>query len=86
MAYHISDTLIGSQKIAENSATQKHPVGTIVRAEDPTYGEGEFIYLIGVASTIVGSLVTYDDGDTLVGQTALYTSVVGNPDPFAVAM
>ena len=34
--------------------------GTIVRAVDPTYGEGEFILLKGVASTVVGSCVVYD--------------------------
>lgn len=88
MTWVIRDTLIAPQPIAttETGATARHPLGTIVTAVDPTYGEGEFIYLIGVASTIVGSLVSYDDGDTLAFQTALYTSVVGNPDPFAVAM
>ncbi|RUX96151.1 MULTISPECIES: hypothetical protein [unclassified Mesorhizobium] len=35
-------------------------LGDIIRAEDPTYGVGEFIYLKGVAATAVGSLVTYD--------------------------
>lgn len=34
--------------------------GMIVRATDPTYGEGEFILLKGVASTAVGSVVVYD--------------------------
>lgn len=86
MAWHITDQIIGSQKIAENSATQNHPIGTLVRAVDPTYGEGEFIYLIGVASTIVGSIVDYDDGDTLVGQTALATTAVDSGEPLAVAM
>lgn len=86
MTYHVTDTVIGSQKIAENSATKKHPIGTIVRATDPTYGEGEFIYLVGVASTLVGSVVSYTDGDTLVGQTALATTTVAKGEPLAVAM
>ena len=50
MTFHITDTVAGSQAIADTSTTQKHPLGTIVRAYDPTYGEGEFIYCSGVAS------------------------------------
>jgi len=86
MAYQVTDTVIGNQAIATTSTTQLHPVGTIVRAKDSTYGEGEFIYLIGVASTIVGSIVSYTDGDTLVGQTALATTTVTKGEPLAVAM
>jgi hypothetical protein len=40
-------------------ANQEHPLGTIIRAYDGVYGEGEFIYLQMVASTVVGSWVTY---------------------------
>ena len=82
MTYHVTDTVAGTQAIAENSATQKHKLGTIVRAVDPTYGEGEFIYLKGVASTSVGQLVTYNVGY----QSALATSAVGISNPHAVAM
>lgn len=82
MAYAIT-TLAGSQPIANTETTQKHPLGTIVRATDPTYGEGEFIYLLGVASTVVGSIVTYDASTY---QTVL-SAVGGNiPRPIAVAM
>lgn len=49
----------GFQPIAVTDTTQNHPLGTVVRAKDPTYGEGEFIYLLGVANTLVGSVVTY---------------------------
>lgn len=59
------------------------PLGTIVRAVDPTYGEGEFIRLLGVANTIVGSLVTYD---ATTWQTALSTHVPVQARPVAVAM
>jgi len=86
MAFLITDERIGSQPIANTSTTQNHPVGTVVRATDPTYGEGEFVYLIGVESTIVGSIVSYEDGDTLVGQTALATTAVDSGEPLAVAM
>ena len=68
MAFHITDQVIGSQAIASTSMTQQHPLGTIVRAVDPTYGEGEFIYLAGVANTAIGSWVTFNMND---GSTAL---------------
>ena len=33
---------------------KEHPLGTIIRAYDPVYGEGEFIYLQMVAGQAVG--------------------------------
>ena len=83
MAYFIDSGLIGGQKIADTETTQYHPLGTIVTARDPTYGGGEFIYLLGVASTVVGSVVTYHPSTY---QTALCP--VGNSlaKPIAVAM
>lgn len=81
MAFKATDHRIGLQPIADTSTTQQHPLGTIIRAEDPTYLAGEFIYLKGVASTAVGSWVTYnmDDGTT----TLLAANAIG---PVAVAM
>lgn len=35
-------------------------LGAITRGTDATLGAGEFIYLKGIASTVVGSLVSYD--------------------------
>jgi hypothetical protein len=81
MAYGTSDPRIGSQAIATTDTVQNHPLGTIIRANDPTYGDGEFIYLLGVASTIVGSVVTYD---AATYQTVL--SAVGGNIPRAVAI
>ena len=82
MAYAVTN-LAGAQPIANTSTEQKHVLGTIVRAWDPTYGEGEFIYLLGVASTAVGSIVTFDASTY---QTVL-CAVGGNiPRPIAVAM
>lgn len=63
MAFVITESLGGFQPIAETSTTQRHALGTIVRAVDPTYFAGEFIYLKGVASTAVGSWVTYNKDD-----------------------
>lgn len=57
--------------------------GMIVRAVDPTYGVGEFILLAGVASTAVGSLVTYN---TTSFTTALAPVGTNKPQPIAVAM
>lgn len=65
MAYKVISQLLGVQPIADTSTTKQHALGTIVQAEDPTYGVGEFIYLVGVASTAVGSWVKYmEDGYT----------------------
>lgn len=81
MAYHITDQIAGNQAIADTSTTQKHPLGTIVRAVDPSIGEGEFIYLLGVASTAVGSWVTYNADD--FSTTLIVPDAIG---PVAVAM
>lgn len=81
MAFSIRTNGVGSQAIATNSTTQQHPLGTIVVADDPTYGAGEFIYLQGVASTAVGSWVTYNADDF---STAL--TVANAIGPVAVAM
>lgn len=82
MAYHITTGHIGYQAIAETSTTKNHDLGTIVTATDPTYGEGEFIYLQGVGSTVVGSIVEYDTSFV----TGLSTIAVEEPRPLAVAM
>jgi hypothetical protein len=77
----ISPPLLGSQPIAETSTTKRHELGTVVGAVDPVLLGGEFIYLLGVANTVVGSWVTYnmDDGST----TLLAANAIG---PVAVAM
>ena len=81
MAFTINNPVAGMQAIASTSTTQNHPLGTIVTANDPTYGAGEFIYLLGLASTAVGSWVTYNSDD---GSTALLAAnAIG---PVAVAM
>jgi hypothetical protein len=86
MTFRITDQVAGSQKIAENSATLKHPLGTIVRAVDEVFGEGEFIYLLGVGSTTVGAIVNYDVATTSKWQTALSTTAVAKSNPLAIAM
>lgn len=73
----------GAQPIAVTETTQKHPLGTLATATSATLGQAEFLYLKGVASTVVGSIVNYDDNF----QTALDTSATAGPSrPLAVAM
>jgi hypothetical protein len=80
MAYHVVRGPIGAQPVATVSTVKNHPLGTIIQAKDPTYGQAEFIYLAGVTGTVAGSWVTYDiDGATAL----LAASAVG---PVAIAM
>lgn len=83
MAYALTSPYIGAQPIANTETTARHPLGTIVRAVDPTYGEGEFIYLLGVASTAVGSPVVYN---TTGYQTTLAPVGTSLPQPIAISM
>ena len=72
----------GMQPIAVTETTQKHPLGLRVRAVDPVYGDGEFIYLLGVASTAVGSAVVYNADDY---STALLAANAIGPVAFAMS-
>jgi hypothetical protein len=81
MAYTITTPLVGAQPIGVTSTTQLHGLGRIVSGNDPTYGDGEFIYLPGAANTAVGSVVTFD---TKAGTTTLATHL--SRGPVAVAM
>ncbi len=81
MAYFFKEQSAGWQHIANTEATQLHPLGTIVKATDPTYGEGTFIYLKGVASTAVGDVVNFDQYN---GTTT--RAVAATRGPLAVAM
>ena len=81
MAYGANENSLIGQPIAETSATLKHRLGDRFKCSDATYGPGEFIYLQGVASTAVGSWVTFNQDD---GTTALLAAnAIG---PVAVAM
>lgn len=81
MPYRFTEALAGMQPIADTSTTQQHPIGTRIKAFDPTYGEGEFIYLKGVASTVIGDLVIYDQYANTTTR-----AVAGSRGPAAVAM
>lgn len=62
---------IGGQAIDAVDTVQNHPLGFRVRGLDDTYGEGEFVYVKGVTSGAVGSVVTYN---LYTGVTALATT------------
>ena len=60
------ENTINPQKIDETSTVKNLSLGTIIKAVDKAdtdYGTGEFIYLKGVASTVVGSAVVYNPDD-----------------------
>lgn len=83
MAYTIDRIIAGSQPIANTETVKMHALGTIVPATDPIYGGGEFIYLLGVASTTIGNVVTYDPGTYLTTLSAVGGAI---PRPIAIAM
>jgi hypothetical protein len=95
MAYSFTENRAGMLQIANTDAgvtmangssaipTPPNTLGQVVRAFDPTYGEGEFIMLVGVASTVIGSLVTYN---ATTYQTALSPNTANLAQPVAVAM
>jgi hypothetical protein len=81
----IANTDSGVTQPNAASATPTPPLypGMIVQATDPTFGVGEFILLAGVASTAVGSLVTYN---TVSFTTTLCPVTANLGQPVAVAM
>lgn len=81
MPWITRNPLVGVQRISEVDTVQRHPLGQIVNAFDPTFGEGEFIYLRGVVSTVEGSWVTYNQDDHSTA--LLAANAIG---PVAVAM
>lgn len=81
MAYVVTEDKVIPQAIADTSSTKLVSLGTRIKAVDSTYGEGEFIYLAGVASTAIGDLVIFDQ---YAGTTT--RAVAGSRGPAAVAM
>lgn len=81
MAFFSTEPVVNPQPIDETSTTQRLRLGTRVQAYDSTYGAGEFIYLVGVASTAVGEWVTFNTDDHTTARLA--ANAIG---PVAVAM
>lgn len=86
MAYsYVDSRIMPKQSIASIvSTTAAVPVGTIVRAKDPTLGEGEFIYLPTTASITQYNLVSYRQ--TASGAYTNVRSVSGTGSGQAVAV
>jgi hypothetical protein len=79
------DGQIGGQDIATTSTTLNHTLGLRIKAKDmasTNYGHGEFIYLKGVASTVVGSAVLFAPDDFT---TSLATANDKGPIAFAMS-
>ncbi|NBD11826.1 hypothetical protein [Corallococcus silvisoli] len=81
MAYQSTENRIIPQGIYDTSTVQNAPLGTLITAQDALLGEGEFVYLKGVASTAAGDLVIYDQRAGTTTRT-----VAGSRGPCAVAM
>lgn len=75
MAWAIIEQRVGFQPIETVDTTQNHTLGQRVKAIDPTYGEGEFIYLPGCTNGADGAWVTFDPDD--YATTALVADAVG---------
>lgn len=79
MAFSIN-SLVGASPVGSVDTVAAHPIGTVAKGLDPVYGEGEFVYLKGVASTAVGAVVIFDQ---YANTTTLATA--GSRGPVAVA-
>lgn len=75
--YRQTSPTLGAQPIAQTESAAKHNVGQRIRAMDYTYGEAEFIYLPGVASTAAGDVVVFDEkaGTTTLARKGLRGNV-----------
>lgn len=62
-AWKIVDPIIGLQAIDATETSATSTLGSRIKAKHVTYGVGEFIYLKGVASTVVGSVVLFAPDD-----------------------
>jgi hypothetical protein len=89
MAWAFQDDLIGLPAMRQVDTFPRSPAypGLLAHGVDPALGVngggGEFIYLPGVANTVVGSLVTYNQ---LTPATALAATGAKGGSPVAVAM
>ena len=81
MTYAHSDITIGLQALDVTSTVQNHAIGFRTKGFDPTYGQAEFIYLKGLASTAIGETVIYDENANTTKR-----AVAGDRGPCAVAL
>lgn len=68
-------------------AVAKYPIGATVKGYDDVFGEGEFIYLPGVAATAAGDAVVYDLAAGAQATTRLASNAQNNTGrPVAIAL
>lgn len=72
----------GTPEVAGGGFTAVTQLGQIIKAYDPNFGVGEFIYLQGLASTLAGDLVIYDES---LGSATTRT-ITTSRGPVAIAM
>lgn len=80
MTYKATGPWIGAGNLNSVHDEQMHVLGTRVEGVDPVLGQGEFIYLKGVASTAVNDAVVYDEAF------ATTRTVAASRGPVAIAM
>jgi hypothetical protein len=71
---------IGADLSNNVDSEKKFTLGTRVVGQDPTLGQGEFIYLLGVASVVAGDVVVYNEAF------ATTRAVAASRGPLAVAL
>lgn len=74
--------LATSGNLTDVDTVARNPLGTRVYGTDALGNSAEYIYLTGVASTIVGSVVTYDNA----GLTTLIVADANGPVAVAMAL
>lgn len=77
--------VLGSQPFNDWFApdtTQRHPLGVVIPAVDPFWGQGEFMYIKSNDAILKGSSVAWDE----VYQGVLLPSAVTQGFPFGIAM
>lgn len=73
-----------ASKPGDVDTSAKVPLGTVKTFKNTAYGEGEFIYLLGVANTVAGDAVSYN-GSTWATTRAAAGAGIPWPIAFATA-
>ncbi len=77
MAYLLVDPRIGAQPIGTTSTTKLHPLGTRIKAVDPTLGEGTFIYAKASAAILQFDAVWVKSAQTAAQISLTFAATAG---------
>lgn len=87
MAYANATPSLGFPKLTAADSVAAVPIGTVIRAVDPVYGSGEFIYLKGSTGVVAGLVCYYNDNGAADSVKLTTTSgVVDGGSSLCVAM